>query len=100
MQGQEQQQKQRRYSVASPFGLRSCLRQSGRPLRGWARRWAEAQLYLRNNSKSNLRNNSKSNLRNNSKSNLRNNSKSNLRSNSKSNLSGWGWFISHPSSPH
>jgi hypothetical protein len=33
-------------SVASPFGLRSSLRQSGRPLRRWARRGAEAPLYL------------------------------------------------------
>src|ERR1700737_2044274 len=46
MQEQEQQQKQRQYSVTSPFGLRSRLRQSGKPLRGGARRWAEAQLYL------------------------------------------------------
>jgi hypothetical protein len=29
MQEQEQRQKQRQYSVASSFGLRSCLRQSG-----------------------------------------------------------------------
>src|SRR5258707_6913144 len=55
MQGQEQRQKLRRYSVASPCGLRSGLRQSGRPLRGWLERRAEARLYLRGNGKSNLR---------------------------------------------
>jgi hypothetical protein len=39
-------------SVASPFGLRSCLRQSGRPLCGWLdaglkeRAKAEALAYL------------------------------------------------------
>jgi hypothetical protein len=33
-------------SVVSPLGLHSGLRQGGRPLRGQARRWAEAQLYL------------------------------------------------------
>jgi hypothetical protein len=38
-------------SVASPFGLRSSLRQSGRPLRGWARRGAEAPLYPKDKSK-------------------------------------------------
>jgi hypothetical protein len=41
------------------------------------RRWAEAQLYLRGNSKSNLRSNSKSN-----------------------GSMAWGWLTSYPSSPH
>jgi hypothetical protein len=55
MQEQEQRQKQRRYSVASPFGLHSGLRQSGRPLRGWAGRWAEAQRYLKSKGKGKMR---------------------------------------------
>jgi hypothetical protein len=53
MQGQEQRQKQRRYSVASPCGLRSGLRQSGRPLRGWLGRRAEARLYPNGNGNGN-----------------------------------------------
>jgi hypothetical protein len=60
-----QRQVRRQYSVAAPCGLRSGLRQSGRPLCVWFNVRAKARAYLRcdGNSNSNSKSNDKGEYR-------------------------------------
>jgi hypothetical protein len=60
-------QEQRQYFVAAPCGLRSGLRQSGRPLCGWFDVRAKARAYLRSNGKGNGNGKSKSKSKSKSK---------------------------------